>query len=218
MPFVNNFLEGLLKKAQGRRGGWILFWVAFFESTVLIFPIEIAIIALQGVSKYRWYILALIATIGSVLGGVSGYFLGVFAWESFAIPLLELLGVNFSVIDGRQDIAIPSYIYETFAFLSEPYLFQAYAAWSSWIVVFFALTPFPFRLVTMTSGAAGTHLGIFILAVFLARGLRFFIVSWLAEKFSDHIFHYLKRYSLLVFLILMTMVLVFILWKFLGKV
>ena len=178
-------LEKMVRLSRGALGLWGLFWVAFFESTVLIFPVELMLIALSGVTKYRWYVLSLIATTGSVLGGILGYVVGGLAWDPLATSLLEsVAGVDFVMVGGVKDIVLPSYITHVLGLSQPSYLMGLLSHWNSWIVAVFAFTPLPYRIVTMASGAAGSHLGVFVLASFLARGLRYSLVAWLVNRCS----------------------------------
>ena len=108
----------------------------------------------------------LIATIFSVLGGILGYFIGLF-FSDLAKNVLEFYGYEnesnelkdrFSIGDGR-------YIWIATLFLA-------------------GFTPLPFKVFTITSGMIGFNLFIFFFICLISRGLRFFIVSYLSFKFG----------------------------------
>lgn len=186
--------ELLLQKSQGPYGALILLTVAFFESTVLLLPVELVILSLVGISTYPWYVLSLIATVGSTLGGVSGYFLGSLGWEPLAVPILQTItNLQFVSIDGRMDILLPTYATYALNLPQPTYLLSLFEAWSAWIVAVFALSPLPYRLVTMASGAADVALGVFVAASFLARGARYTIVALLVSHVSPKVHTSLRR-------------------------
>ena len=186
--------EFLIKKSQGAYGLGILFCLAFFESTILLLPVELIILSIATMSSYRWYIISCVATVGSVLGGISGYYIGAFAWQPIAVPLLQqFTGLKIEIINHRHDILLPEYISQLLNLPDPTYLLALFESWSAWLVVIFAVSPLPYRLITMASGAAGVSLPVFIIASFLARGLRYTLVAWLVQRFSDKAQDSLKK-------------------------
>jgi membrane protein YqaA with SNARE-associated domain len=99
--------------------------------------------------------IALIATVASVVGGFAGYIIGAFLFDQVARPLLDVYGY------GAK--------FDEFAAL--------YNDWGVWIVLFAGLTPFPYKVITIASGATGLNILVFALASVVARGARFFIVA-----------------------------------------
>lgn len=211
---MSSFSNFLIRKAKGPYGLVVLAGVAFFESTVLVFPVELVILSLGSLKASRWFMISITATTSSVLGGLSGYLLGALAWSSVAVPILQSLsGVTFEVIDGRQDILLPEYIWTIFN-KSEPiYMLALFESWSPWLVAGFAFTPLPYRLITIASGAAGTSVSVFVIASFLARGLRYSLVAWLTEKYSHKISAQLRRVVLILTLWLLGIVCLWIAMK-----
>ena len=63
--------------------------------------------------------------------------------------------------------------------LGGSYLFQVYDTWGAWIVGIFGLTPLPYKLVTITAGVAQLNMPVFIITSIVARGFRFFLVSYI---------------------------------------
>jgi len=178
---------------------WVLNWantpygltalviISFTESSFFPIPPDILLMPLVLAAPRKWWKIALLCTVASVLGGIFGYGIGVFAWESAGKWIVEgLLGVTLTQVDGRMDIALPIYLVENFeALLGGAYMFQVYDTWNAWIVGIFGLTPLPYKLVTVTAGVARVDLMVFILASIVARGFRFFtvalILSWIGE-------------------------------------
>jgi membrane protein DedA with SNARE-associated domain len=98
-------------------------------------------------------------------------------------------------VDGRNDIALPSYIIETLGDgLGGEYLFQVYDKWNAWVVYIFGLTPLPYKLITITAGVAKVNLIIFTLTSIAARATRFFLVAWILKKWGGRATHFIDRY------------------------
>ena len=174
-------IRALLERyGQSRYSLALLFTLAFLESTFLIIPADLFIIALIPLSPYSPMKIAFYALLGSVAGGVAGYGLGFYAWQALAVPLLEELGVTFSFVAGNRDVLLPGYLA---GLLGHASLLSAYKAWSGWLVALFAFTPLPYKLIAMASGAMGSSLAVFIAASLLGRSLRFFGVAWLVHRY-----------------------------------
>ena len=56
------------------------------------------------------------------------------------------------------------------------------------------LTPFPYKVITIMSGALKVNFGIFVAASVLARFLRFFIVAGAVKMFGDQAEAILKQH------------------------
>ena len=117
----------------------------------------------------------LIATFGSVLGGLFGYMLGVFFLDA-SMVIIEFYGYEEKVFEMQDKMSTKG----------------GFLAWLG-IMFLAGFTPLPFKVFTITSGFIGFHLYIFILISLISRGLRFFIVSYLSMKFGDKFEILLKK-------------------------
>lgn len=143
----------------------ILAIVAFLESSIFPIPPDVMILPMILAARQNAWRIAGIATIASVLGGFAGYGVGMFLFESLGQPLITFYGYA-----------------ENFA------EFQAlYQEWGAWIVFGAGLTPFPFKVITIASGAVALDPVIFGIAAVLARGLRFYLEAALLWKFGPPI-------------------------------
>jgi membrane protein YqaA with SNARE-associated domain len=147
----------------------ILGFISFIESFIFPLPPDILIIPMTIAKMNDWFKIALIATIGSVLGACFGYFIGYIFFNEIGIPIFELYGINNT------------------SFLEEK-ISQGggIIAWASFLAIA-AFTPVPFKLLTITSGFLHFNLIFFILICFLVRGFRFFLISILIGKFGPKI-------------------------------
>ena len=100
-----------------------------------------------------------------MIGGLVGYAIGFFAFETVGRPVLEFYGYapKFAEFQDR------------------------YNEWGAWVVFFAGLTPFPYKVITILSGVTGLDIFIFTVASVAARGGRFFIVAGLLWHFGEPI-------------------------------
>ncbi|MDA5094924.1 DedA family protein [Aliiroseovarius sp. KMU-50] len=156
---------------------WALAFVAFLESSVFPIPPDILMIPMIIAAPSRAFLIAGIALVSSVLGGMFGYLIGWGVFESVGRPVLEFY--------GKTDN------FDTFA--------QTYNDWGAWAVLIAGVTPFPYKVITILSGSTGLNFGVFMVASVIARGLRFFIVAALLWKFGAPIRDFIERRLGLVF-------------------
>lgn len=164
--------------AQHPRALWALAFVAFIESSVFPIPPDILMIPLIIARPRAAFKIALVATVASVLGGMLGYFIGYGAFETIGKPVLEFYGKD-------------AY-FDEFA--------VKYNEWGAWAVLIAGVTPFPYKVITILSGATSLSLPVFILASVVARALRFFIVAALLWKFGAPIRDFIEKRLGLVFI------------------
>jgi len=145
--------------------------VSFAESSFFPIPPDAMIVPMVLARPDRAWRIALVATVASVLGGALGYAIGYYLFETLGQSLIQLY--------GYQDK------FEAFK--------QAYNEWGLWIILIKGLTPIPYKLVTIASGAAAFDFPIFMLASIVTRGLRFFIVAALLRRFGEPIRDFVER-------------------------
>src|SRR5262245_9627516 len=61
---------------------------------------------------------------------------------------------------------------------------DAYNQWGTWIILLKGLTPIPYKIVTIASGFAEYPIIPFILLSFIARGMRFYVVAFLLNRYG----------------------------------
>ena len=156
---------------------WALAAVAFIESSVFPIPPDVLMIPMILARPNRAFVIAGVALLASVLGGMLGYAIGAFAYESIGEPILTSL--------GRAD---------SMAEFSTRFNDMGF-----WAVLVAGVTPFPYKVITIMSGWTGMPLGTFIVTSIIARGLRFFIVAALLWKFGAPIRDFIERRLGLIF-------------------
>ncbi len=139
--------------------------VSFAESSFFPIPPDVMLVpmALAQPKKIWWY--ATVCSIASVLGGILGYMIGMFFIDTAGVWILEL----FHLADKRGAFE------------------EQYALYGHWVILIKGFTPIPFKLVTITSGAAGYSLPWFIGLSIITRSGRFFFVALLMSKFGPFI-------------------------------
>ena len=192
--WLRSLYEWTLRQAASPYALWILALIAFIESSVFPIPPDILLIPMVLAMRNRAWLIALICTIASVTGGMAGYGIGAFLYESLGQPILELYGK-----------------------LEKFESFQAmYNEWGAWIVMMGGLTPFPYKVITIASGVTGLNIVTFIMFSVIARGLRFFLIAWLLWRFGAPIKAFIERYlGLLTILFLVLLVAGFLVLKWL---
>ena len=161
----------LLALSQHPKALWVLALVAFAESSVFPIPPDVLILPMVLAAPSRAWIIALVAMVASVAGGLLGYAIGALMFEQLGRPILETLGKGDAV--------------EAFN--------QRFNSLGFWAVLGAGLTPFPYKVITIMSGWTGMHLGTFIATSVLARGLRFFLLAALLWKFGTPIRTFIER-------------------------
>lgn len=193
---IRRLYDWMLHWADSRYGLPALIVLSFAESSFFPIPPDVLLIALVLGAGSRWYKYAFWCTLASVAGGLAGYGIGVFAWETMGIWIIENVAhMSLVEVDGRLDIALPSYLVSSLgSSLGGEYLFQVYDYWNAWIVFVFGLTPLPYKLTTITAGVARVNLPVFLAASLVARACRFFFVAWLLYKWGEPAKRFIDRY------------------------
>jgi len=163
--------------AASRRAVPALFGVSFAESSVFPIPPDALLIPMVLSKRIRWLWYVFVCTVGSVLGGIAGYAIGYFLFQEVAEPILSVYGYADKI--------------EEFS--------ATFNAWGASAVFIAGVTPFPYKVITVASGATGLSLPVFIVASILARGLRFFLVAYLLYRFGPPIRAFIERRLALVF-------------------
>jgi membrane protein YqaA with SNARE-associated domain len=152
-------------KAQHAHASKALALVAFTESSFFPIPPFVLIIAmLAHEKKPSWVRLAIIGTISSVLGGVAGYFLGKFFYSYIGGPLIAWYGL-------QSEVASLGAMFKDHVFAT---IFLA------------SISPAPYKVFTISAGLFSVSLWQFIIASIVGRSLRFFVVSYLSQKYGLH--------------------------------
>jgi membrane protein YqaA with SNARE-associated domain len=150
--------------------------ISFAESSFLPLPPDFLLVPMILAEPRRAWLIATVCTVTSVVGGYLGYAIGYYLFDAVGAPILEF----YHAMDK----------YEAFK--------AAFAEWGVWIIVIKGLTPIPFKLVTIASGAAQFDLVSFTIASLVSRSLRFFPLALLLWRYGDPIRDFIERRLMLV--------------------
>ena len=168
--------------------------VAFAESSFFPIPPDVMLIPMVLANREKAFRIALVCTVCSVLGGLLGYAIGYYFFETIGSWVVKTYGLQAGLEAFRHG-------------------FQENGVW---IILIKGLTPIPYKLVTIASGAAHFDLFTFVWASIVTRGVRFFLVAALLWKFGEPIRSFIeKRLALLTWLFLFALVGGFIAFRYL---
>lgn len=163
--------------AASRHAAKALGFVSFIESSVFPIPPDALLIPMVLSERARAWWYAFVCTAASVLGALLGYAIGALLFEAVAEPILNIYGYDEK--------------FRTFA--------GKYNEWGAWAVLIAGLTPFPFKVITIASGATKLSIPVFVLASIVARGIRFYVVAGLVYYFGPPVRDFVEKRLGLVF-------------------
>lgn len=180
---IRALYDWTIRLADHPRALWALGIISFVESSFFPIPPDVLMIPMIIARPSRAWLIATIALVTSVLGGLFGYFIGAALWETVGQPILSFY--------GKAEAA------DVFA--------ERFNQYGAWAVLFAGVTPFPFKVITITSGWTSLSLPVFIICSILARGLRFFVVAALLWQFGAPIRDFIERRLGLMFTLFMAL-------------
>ncbi len=147
--------------------------IAFIESSFFLIPADVLFLPMAIARRDRAYRYALVATVASVLGGILGWMIGYFAYETVARPVLEFYGKldTFEALRGSSNADTILLMLITSGLAHLP----------------------PIKIVTILSGAAAVNIWVFIASCIVARGARFFFLAWLLRKYGAPIQEFVEK-------------------------
>ncbi|WP_270730059.1 YqaA family protein [Shimia sp. Alg240-R146] len=172
---LRGLYDWTMRLADHPRALWALAIVSFVESSFFPIPPDVLMIPMILAAPRKAWLIAGVALVSSVLGGMLGYAIGAFAYDQIGQPILAAL--------GKGDAAAAfSTKFNDFGF---------------WAVLGAGVTPFPYKVITIMSGWTGMPIATFMATSILARGLRFFVVAALLYHFGEPVRAFIeKRFGL----------------------
>ena len=160
-----------MRLADHPRALWVLALVSFVESSFFPIPPDVMMIPMILARPSKAFLIATVALVASVLGGLLGYAIGAFAFEQIGQPILTSLGKADAMAEFNTR-------FNDFGF---------------WAVLGAGITPFPFKVITIMSGWTAMPLSVFIPTAIIARAFRFFLVAALLWKFGAPIRDFIEK-------------------------
>ena len=162
----NKLYNKTIELAGHKNSKFFLGAISFIESFIFPIPPDVIIVPMTIAKPKKWFKIAFIATIGSVLGAILGYFIGYIFFNEIGIKIFELYGVdNASFLKDKVSSD------------------GGVIAWMTLLAIA-GFTPVPFKLLTITSGFVNFNIFYFIIISILTRGSRFFIIAFLIGNFG----------------------------------
>ncbi len=174
---IKRLYDWTMSLADHPRALWALAIVSFVESSFFPIPPDILMIPMIIARPSKAFLIASVCLIASVLGGLLGYGIGMFFFETIGQPVLEAMGKGERITEFNTR-------FNDLGF---------------WAVLTAGITPFPYKVITIMSGWTAMPLGTFIVTSIIARGLRFFIIAALLWKFGAPIQAFIEKRLGLVF-------------------
>ncbi len=168
---MQRLYDWMMNAAASKHAPAALFGVSFAESSFFPLPPDVMLVPMVLARRAKAWFFATVATVGSVLGGMLGYAIGYFVFELVGMPILNFYGLA-----------------ESFAQFAD-----RYNDYGAWIVFIAGVTPFPYKVITIASGATQLNFLIFMVASLAARGLRFFLEAGLLYWFGEPIRAFIER-------------------------
>jgi membrane protein YqaA with SNARE-associated domain len=160
---LRRLYDWCIAAADKRYAAWIMGVISFAESSIFPIPPDTMLIPMSLARPDKAYRFAFLCTWTSVLGGVVGYLIGAWLYDSVGQWLIQIYGYGDKVEQFRA----------------------AYAQYGAWIILLKGLTPIPYKIVTITSGFADYNIWAFIGLSVIARGGRFFVVAFLLNRYGE---------------------------------
>ena len=184
--------QWLMRQANSPSARLILAAVAFAESSFFPLPPDLILIPMVIADRTKAFILAGICSASSVIGGILGYAIGFYFMSTLGQWVIDTYGLEQ-------------------AFSSFQSTFQSYGFW---IIALKGLTPIPYKLVTIASGASQLNLAMFILASLISRTARFMMLAgifWYFGEDAKKLFE--KHFKLFLIISMITIVVGFFILK-----
>lgn len=172
-----------------------LYVLSCLESIIFPIPVDIFLIPLclkVDLRQTCW--IAFLCTLASVVGAAIGYGLGLYAFQTIGEHILRF----FNLLE---------YV---------PQFEEFYNVYGAWVILFGAITPFPFKVVVIISGLVGYNFYIFLIMCFVGRFIRFMGVAVLINRFGYVAKKFIEKYlGMVSFLVSFFILFGYILYKYL---
>jgi membrane protein YqaA with SNARE-associated domain len=194
--YLKRLYNWVLSWANSPWGAWALFVLAIAESSFFPVPPDVLLIALGLSIPAKSFRYAFICSVGSVLGGVLGYYIGYGLYETVGSYVVNLYNL-------QDEFGKISLMYQDNAFMA---------------VAIAGFTPIPYKVFTIAAGVCRVNLGVFIIASVLSRSARFFIVAAIIRFGGEPAKRFIDRYfNLLTIIFVILLIAGFLLIKLLVK-
>ncbi|REL34604.1 YqaA family protein [Thalassotalea euphylliae] len=167
MKIFSALYEWTLKWAEHKLAPRVLAILTFAESVFFPIPPDVLLAPMVLAKPKKAWVYATLTTTASVVGGVVGYLLGYFMFDAWIQPIITEVGYQ-----DKMDNAM-----------------AWFEQWGVWVVFLAGFTPIPYKVFTLSAGVLQMLFLPFLIASFIGRGMRFFLVAgliqWGGEKMEQ---------------------------------
>ena len=171
MRIFTALYERVMRWSGHRHAPAYLGALSFAESSFFPIPPDVMLAPMVLARPERAAWLAGLTTVTSVLGGLAGFAIGVWAIDA-VMPILE----RFGYVDEFERAG------------------EWFVKWGFWAVLAAGFSPIPYKVFTISAGALAMNLPLFALASVVGRGSRFYLVAMLVAWGGPPMEARLKRY------------------------
>jgi len=191
--FVKNLIDNQIKSFSNTRFAMpFIFFIGYVEAIIFPLPQEIFMVPMMLSERSKVFRIAFYSFIGSILGGITAYYLGLLFFDSVVNPIINFYDYYHHFLFFKDQINEFGFIY----------------------VFIGGFTPLPFKIITLTSGALSIPFWNFLIAAILSRGLRFYLVGFLVWKYGEKVINTIdKKLNLISFCILGIVLIFYFIYK-----
>jgi len=173
---LRSLYDWVIRLSEHPKSLWALAGVSFVESSFFPIPPDVMLVPMVLAQRAKAWLIAGVCTAASVLGGFFGYAIGFFFFETLGQWLIDFYGLQGGFTEFQRQ----------------------FNEWGLWIILIKGMTPIPYKLVTIASGAAHFDLLVFGVASLVTRGARFYLVAALLYVFGEPIRAFIEKHLTLV--------------------
>ncbi|MBM5786375.1 MAG: DedA family protein [Pelagibacterales bacterium] len=170
MRFIYNKIMEICSKQQSQK---FLYFISVIESIFFPIPPDLFMMPIQLAKREKAILIGLWVTLFSVAGGVIGYYIGYFFYDTLGVKIISFYGLQEKFLTFSNSISKST---------------------EFWIIFTAGLTPIPYKLFTLGGGFFKFDILQFIIASLISRGLRFLFISFLIWKFGEYIKNFIEKY------------------------
>jgi membrane protein YqaA with SNARE-associated domain len=191
--FLKNLIDNQIKSFSNTRFAMpFIFFIGYVEAIIFPLPQEVFMVPMMLSERSKVFRIAFYSFIGSILGGITAYYLGLLFFDSIVNPIINFYDYSHHFLFFKDQINEFGFIY----------------------VFIGGFTPLPFKIITLTSGALSIPFWNFLIAAILSRGLRFYLVGFLIWKYGEKVINTVdKKLNLISFCILGIVLIFYFIYK-----
>ena len=189
LRWSRSLYDWVLGWGDSKHGLSALFFLSMAEASFFPIPPDALLIALCMGAHKKWAKFAVVCSIGSIIGGVLGYFIGLFAFDIIGEKMLQITA-SISGTDPQMLLEQAQYWFNEKEMMGMKV--------GSWAVGIAGFTPIPYKVFTIAAGFFKMSFIPFLIASAVSRSLRFFVVAGLIgmlyRKYGDRIKQFIDKY------------------------